>query len=321
MVTSVGLIAHHSAFQHLSYLHQATADRPTYVAVGVFDGVHLGHQALLQQMLAAAHAAQARSAVLTFFPHPAVYIQQLPGRYYLTRQEERVRLLDNLGLDLVITCPFDEATRMTRAAVFVDRLIQYLDMKALWGGHFSLGHGREGNYEFLQSQGQAKGFTVHHVGELLMWQGERVSSSRIRQALAQGQMDVVTGCLGRPYRLTGKVLHGQERGRTIGFPTANLAVWAEQLVPSNGVYATYAWVNGQRFAAATNVGVRPTVSGQNLTIEAHLLDYSGDLYEQEITLEFISHIRPEYKFSSLDALKTQITHDVAAIRALLNPSL
>ncbi len=316
-MTSVDQRSKPQSFQVVSNLPQATPNQPTFVAVGVFDGVHLGHQALLQKMIAAAHTANARPAVLTFFPHPAVYIQQLQGRYYLTTLEERVQLLAALGIELVIVHPFDEVTRTTRAAAFVDHLRHYLDMKALWGGHFSLGHEREGDLPFLQAQGADKGFSVQAVDDLLMWQGERVSSSRIRRALEMGHMDVVTGCLGRPYRMTGRVTHGQERGRTIGFPTANLAVWAEQIVPAYGVYATWAWVGGKRIAAATNVGVRPTVSGHNLTIEAHLLDFSGDIYEQDVSLEFMSHIRPEQKFSGLEALKAQIALDVAAVRARL----
>lgn len=307
------------SFERVSDLQLATPDRPTFVAVGVFDGVHLGHQKLLAEMVAAAHAAQARPAVLTFFPHPAVYIQQLEGRYYLTTLEERVQLLADSGIELIITHPFDETTRTTRAEAFVDALLAHLDMKQLWGGHFSLGYQREGDATYLQAQGAAKGFTVHEVNDLLLWREERVSSSRIRRALQTGQMDVVTGCLGRPYQIAGTVAHGQERGRTIGFPTANLSFWEQQLVPAHGVYATYAWVGDERFAAATNVGVRPTVSGHNLTIEAHLLDFEGDIYEQPLRLEFIQHIRPEQKFPGLDALKAQIAQDVAMIRALLLP--
>lgn len=306
-------------FQRVHHLYEATPDRPTFLAVGVFDGVHRGHQTLLRQMIAAAHSANARPAVLTFFPHPAVYLQKLQGRYYLTTLEERVQLLADLGIELVITQPFDETTRTTRAAAFVTDLCRYLNLKALWGGHFSLGYQREGSYDFLQTLGAAHGFTVHQVNDLLLWQGERVSSSRIRQALTVGQKDVVTNCLGRPYRMTGVVVHGQERGRLIGFPTANLDVWAEQIIPANGVYATYAWVKGERHAAATNIGIRPTVSGHNLTIEAHLLDFSGDLYDQELSLEFIAYIRPEQKFAGLDALKAQIAQDVRDIRAILFP--
>ncbi|MCL4872126.1 MAG: riboflavin biosynthesis protein RibF [Anaerolineae bacterium] len=311
-------LPHSLPFQQLAHLNQAQPDHPTFVAVGVFDGVHVGHQALLRQMVAAARQAQARSAVLTFFPHPLVYIQQLRGRYYLMPLHERVQHLAELGVDLVITQTFDEQTRHTRAAEFIDDLRHYLDMQALWGGHFSLGYAREGDYPFLQAQAAQKQFTVHQINDLYIWEGERVSSSRIRQALAAGQMDVVTGCLGQPYRITGEVAHGQERGRTIGFPTANLAVWEEQIVPAYGVYATWAWVGGERYAAATNVGVRPTVSGHDLTIEAHLLDFAGDLYGQEMSLEFLAHIRSEQRFAGLEALKAQIAQDVTTVRHKLS---
>jgi riboflavin kinase / FMN adenylyltransferase len=301
-------------FQRFNYLHEVTANRPTFVAVGVFDGVHQGHRQLLQSMVAAAKTAGAGTAVLTFFPHPLAVIQKLSGRLYLGQLEERVELLAAEGVDIIITHPFNEQVRQTRAAEFVRQLCTHLQMRQIWGGHFSLGYNREGNADFLRQMGGEWGFTVEEAPRLALWRGERVSSSRIRQGLAEGAMDEVTGCLGRPYQVSGTVIMGDQRGRTIGFPTANLYPWEEQLLPVNGVYASYAWLNGRRYTAATNVGVRPTVDGQRLTVEAHLLDFDADIYGEPIKLEFVHRLRSEQKFAGLAELISQIGADVAQVR-------
>ncbi len=298
-------------------LSEITERRPTYVAVGSFDGVHRGHQAVLQKMVTAAQKAEARTAVLTFFPHPKRVIQQMTEPYYLTTLDERVRLLAKLGIDLIITHPFNDTVRQTRAAEFVAEMCQYLDMRQLWGGNFALGYKREGDVAFLRKLGEEKGYTVAQVEAMVMWRGERVSSSRIRRSLLEGDLAEVNGCLGRPYQVSGEVVEGQKMGRTIGFPTANIDYWPEQLLPDNGVYATYAWLGEMRHLAATNVGVRPTVNGATLTVEAHLLDFDADIYGRTLRLEFINRIRPEMKFPSLDALKAQIQADVQQVRELL----
>jgi riboflavin kinase/FMN adenylyltransferase len=299
---------------HINSLAEAPNRQPTFLAIGSFDGVHRGHQAVLQQMVAAAKEQGARSAVLTFFPHPKRVILQLIGRYYLTTLADRVRLLAEQGVDLVITHPFDEKVRYTRAADFVRQLCEHLDLRQLWGGDFALGYNREGDVPYLRQLGGKLGYTVEVVQAMAEHKGELVSSTRIRHGLADGDVADVAGCLGRPFYVNGTVAQGSQQGRTIGFPTANLQVWEEQLLPANGVYATYACFEGQRIPAATNVGVRPTVDGQQLTVEAHLLDFQDDLYHKEVRLEFINHIRPEMKFSGLDALKAQIQADVAVIR-------
>lgn len=298
-------------------LSEVSEREPTFVAIGSFDGVHLGHQAVLQKMVSAAQETGTRTAVLTFFPHPQRVIQQLTEPYYLTTLDERVRLLAELGINLIITHPFNDKVRQTRAADFVMDLCQYLDMRQLWGGNFALGYRREGDIPFLRRLGQEKGYTVEQVETMVMWQGERVSSSRIRRSLLEGDLVEVNGCLGRPYRVSGIVVKGQQMGRTLGFPTANLDHWTEQLLPDNGVYATYAWLDDVRYVAATNVGVRPTVNGAALTVEAHLLDFDADIYGRTLRLEFITRIRPEMKFSGLDALKAEIQADVQRVRQLL----
>lgn len=304
-------------YQHIWNLNEASPTQPTFVAVGMFDGVHRGHQALLQQMVQEAKAMGVRTAVLTFFPHPLTVIRGLKGRIYLCSLEERVKRLAELDIDLIITHPFNEQVRFTRASEFADQLVRLLDMRQIWGGSFTLGYNREGTAEFLSRLGETRGFAVRSIDDLLFVGGERVSSSRTRHRLRQGDVQDAAFCLGRPYQLSGVVVHGSHRGRMIGFPTANLAVWEEQILPANGVYAAYAEVNGERLACAVNIGVRPTVDGEHFTIEAHLLDYAGTLYGQTINLDFIAHIREEHKFANLDALVAQIGADVAQVRHIL----
>lgn len=268
-------------------------------------------------MVDRAHENGMRAAALTFFPHPRRVLHTLPPRFYLTTLDERVRLLADLGIDLIITHPFDDEVRHIRAADFVDRLIETLSMKQLWGGNFALGYQREGDVPFLRHQGELKGFTVETLSEPVRFDGEIVSSRRVRAALDAGEMGTVTGCLGRYFCVRGPVVKGDQRGRTIGFPTANVAVWDELLLPANGVYATRIQVGGERLTAATNVGVRPTVDGMKLTVEAHILDFDADIYGEDVRLEFVRRVRPEMKFAGLDALKAQIAADVEAVRQIV----
>ena len=298
-------------------LSDVTERVPTFVAVGSFDGVHLGHRAVLHAMISEAKLVGARTAVLTFFPHPKRVIQQLTEPYYLGTLDERVALLANLGIDLIITHPFNNKVRQTRAATFVEELCHNLDMRQLWGGNFALGYQREGDIPFLRKLGEERGYSVQQVEAMVPWQGERVSSSRIRRSLLEGDLAEVNGCLGRPYCVSGTVVEGKKLGRTIGFPTANVDFWEEQLLPTNGVYATYAWLGEERHLAATNVGVRPTVNGSAVTVEAHLLDFDADIYGRTLRLEFMGRIRPEMKFAGLEALKAQIAADVAKVQNIL----
>ena len=301
-------------FELVSKLTEVGEKRPTFLAIGVFDGVHLGHQNLLQSMASAAIAESARPAVLTFYPHPITLINGRRDRLYLSTLEERIELLAEQGLELVITLPFDENIRRTPAADFINQLCQNLDLSQLWGGAFGLGYNREGDLTFLRRLGQEKGYTIHQFEAMVKWNDQRVSSSRVRRALRQGDMDDVSGCLGRLYCLTGTVIPGDGRGRTLGIPTANLSVWDEQMLPATGVYATYAWLDGNRYAAATNVGYRPTVDGHTLNVETHLLDFNADIYGKELTLSFVSRIRDEQKFSGLEALIVQIQLDITTVR-------
>jgi riboflavin kinase/FMN adenylyltransferase len=305
--------------KHVSDLAAAGNASPTYLAIGVFDGVHLGHQKLLRALVEAAEKDGARSAALTFYPHPREIILGQQKPFYLCTLEDRLALMADLGLELVVTLPFDEATRQTPAAEFVDSLCRHLNLSQLWGGTFGIGHNREGDLPFLQRMGRERGFEVHRFEGIVSWQGEPVSSSRIRHGLREGNMDLASACLGRNYWVSGVVVPGDGRGRQLGIPTANLNFWPKLLLPATGVYAAYADLDGRRIPAATNIGYRPTVDGRSLNVEAHLLDFDGDLYGQEIQLEIIARVRDERKFSSLEALVAQIQKDIIEVSKLLTP--
>ncbi len=307
--------------RHINDLSDAALDRPALLTIGVFDGVHRGHQHLIRQLVQQAHASGHAAVVLTFFPHPDVVLRKLEGRYYLTSPDQRAELLHKLGIDLVVTLPFDAALRQMRASAFVDRLVEHLRLAELWvGADFALGYKREGNVAFLREQGKVRGFTVHEV-ELLAADGERISSSYIRSLLEAGAMEQVREQLGRGYALCGEVIHGKKRGRAIGFPTANIDVWAEQVIPANGVYAGWAYLGSgatrERYMAMTNVGISPTFMNKDITVEAYLLDFDREIYGETLTVTFEKYLRPEAKYDSLDALIDQIQEDVRAGREFL----
>lgn len=298
-------------------LYQTQLSAPTYLSIGNFDGVHAGHQALLQQMLAAAHQAGAQAGILTFDPHPREVLrpdQPLPS---LSTLDERLARLEALGLDFVVVQPFSRATAQVTATEFATLLVNHLRVRALWvGPDFALGHKRQGTVPFLRELGQSLGFTVQVAAAF--WQdGHEVRSGAIRSLIESGDVRTAARLLGHPYTLTGAVVKGDQRGATIGFPTANLAVAANRLLPANGVYATWAVLPWERRAAVTNIGVRPTFSGQGRSVEAHLLDFSGDLYGQSLTLEFVERLRPEQRFDGVEALVAQIRLDAAHARTIL----
>lgn len=294
---------------HIYDLDHAQIQQPSIVTIGVFDGVHRGHQYLIRKLVAAAQASNRQAVVLTFFPHPDMVVRGLKGRYYLTSPEQKAAELSKLGVYCVVTHPFDEQVRHMRAADFVDRLCKHLHMESLWvGSDFAMGYQREGNVAFLKSEGEHKGFTVQEI-DLLLNDGEAISSTAIREALQAGEVYRAQDWLGRSYTITGTVVHGEKRGRKIGFPTANLETWSEQVIPANGVYATWVQIGDERFMAVTNVGVRPTFAGDDITVEAHLLDFNRDIYGQELSLSFETRLRPEKRFNGIDELVAQIKQD------------
>lgn len=306
--------------RHLRNFEDAEAKTDSLVTIGVFDGVHLGHQSLIRNLVERARAARQRAIVVTFFPHPDKVLDNISQRYYLTAPEKRADLMLALDVDTVVTLPFDENIRELSASAFVAKLVHSLRMKELWvGANFALGFQREGDVQYLRAKGALNGFTVNAVDLITTHgKGKQISSSNVRECLRRGDVGKARDMLGRAYALEGTVVEGEGRGRTIGIPTANLSVWDEQLVPANGVYAAWAVLGDVKYLAATNIGQRPTFAGDKVTIEAHLLDFSGDLYGAKVELRFEKRLRTERRFNGLEDLVAQIDKDIAATRRLLS---
>lgn len=302
---------------HVNKLADVHLQQPSLATIGVFDGVHRGHQHLIRRLVEEARERRHAAVALTFFPHPDLVLRGLSGRYYLTTPDQRAALLGDLGIDYVITLPFDEQFRQIRAAEFVDQMIAHLRLESLWvGSDFALGYQREGNVVFLKEQGAKKGFSVEVI-DLIMEENAAISSSTIRAALQEGDVEEGREMLGRSYSVSGEVVHGEGRGRKIGIPTANMDVWSEQVIPANGVYAGWALLGDERHMAMTNVGIRPTFDGQTVTVEPHLLDFDRDIYGETLTFTFETRLRDEMRFSGIDELVAQIRADVEAGRAYL----
>ena len=305
--------------RHLRHLREVRSQNESVVTIGVYDGVHRGHQVLIERLVQRAHSRGLQAVALSFHPHPDKILKQAPKRYYLTTPDKRADLLQKLGVDLVITHPFDEESRHLSAQQFVEQLVEKLKLKDLWvGSDFALGYQREGTVDYLRNLGQVFGFDLTAVEPIADETcGGVFSSSRIRDLLSLGAIQAANDMLGRAYSLAGTIVHGQHRGRAIGVPTANLEPWDEQVVPANGVYAGWATLAGERFMTATNIGVRPTFGEARLSVEAHLLDFERDIYGEQLELTFAKRLRPERKFDDQDDLVNQIQRDIAATRLLL----
>jgi riboflavin kinase/FMN adenylyltransferase len=294
--------------------------RDTWLTIGTFDGVHRGHQEILDNVVTGARQAGAQSVALTFFPPPAVVLRKRSEPYYLTSPEERATLMGELGIDLVVTYPFTLETSTISARSFTEMLHRHLGMRHLCvGADFALGRGREGNVPYLRRLGEELEFTVEAYPAVML-DGQVISSSLVRAFLAAGEVDQVTRLLGRPFQVNGEVVRGDGRGKLLGIPTANLSIWAERAIPKAGVYACRAHVNGQSWQAVANVGVRPTFEREPVPprVEAHILDFDDEIYNQQIHLDFVSHIRDEVRFPSVNALLDQIEKDITQARETLS---
>jgi riboflavin kinase/FMN adenylyltransferase len=293
--------------------------KDTWLAVGSFDGVHLGHRDLIRQLVDGSQADKCQSVVMTLFPHPSRVVRNLTTPIYLSSFEERVALLEQSGVDHIIRLPFDKKTANQSAATFMNRMVYTLGVKHLLvGQNFALGHDRKGNVEELSHLGHALGYQLTAIPPFTV-DGFAISSSQIRAWLGEGDVDMAARALGRPYRICGHVVHGDERGGRIGIPTCNLAAWQEQVLPAGGVYACRVDIDGQKLGAVTNIGLRPTFHSEHprVTVETHLFDYSGNLYDSQLCLDFIQRIRGEQRFESADALVKQIQLDISHARRLL----
>jgi riboflavin kinase/FMN adenylyltransferase len=284
--------------------------RDTLITIGVFDGVHLGHRHLIAELLRQSREKGLLAVAITFRQHPADYMLAKSKLPFLTDIETRVNLLKAAGIDLVVPLSFTHTLAALEAREFVELLRRYLHMRGLViGSDFALGKDRAGDIPTLQRLGEELGFTVTVVPPLVI-NGETVSSTTIRKAMADGDMAKVHALAGRYFQLHGKVVTGAGRGDDLGFPTANLDVGAGHALPPDGVYAGVARVNGSVYPAMTNIGKNPTFGRNERTIEAFLLDYHGDLYGHEIAVDFVARLRDEKKFRSAEELQRQMAEDV-----------
>jgi riboflavin kinase / FMN adenylyltransferase len=300
----------------------AAADRGAVVALGNFDGVHLGHQQVIGAAGRLAHAAGAPHAVLTFEPHPRSVFRPQDPPFRLTPFRVKSRRIEALGVDLLFTLHFDHAFAQRSAEDFIAGVVvRGLGARQVVVGYdFTFGHARRGTAALLQQQGAALGFGVDVVGPVVGAGGAAYSSTHIREHLVAGRPREAAALLGRFWEIDGRVEPGDRRGRTIGFPTANIFLH-DYLRPAAGVYAVRAGIaEAGRTAwrdAVANFGNRPTFGGSDLRLEVHVFDFAGDLYGRHLRVALIEHLRPEQKFPGIDALKAQIAADAARARAVL----
>ncbi len=303
-------------FRDLDSVHMAGV----VLSIGNFDGVHRGHQAIISAARSRAAAAGTRAVAMTFEPHPATVL--VPDRVppMLTPLDEKIRCLESAGADVAVIVPSRREFFSCTAEAFIEQIIveRFHPMAMVEGESFRFGQHRQGDVGTLQKAGGSYGFHTEVVSPIRVDLGGHpdtvISSSLVRQLIGSGTVDRAAVCLGRAYALFGRVGHGAARGRTLGFATANLAVHPGQLVPAEGVYAGQTTIDGARYAAAISIGCTPTFDGRQQLVEAHLLDYGGDLYDAPLRLEFHAWLRPQQKFASAVELQQQIAADIKQTR-------
>jgi len=290
--------------------------RETVITIGVFDGVHQGHCHLLRRLVQLAKP-NYLPTVVTFTNHPVTILRPGVSIGYITSPEDKERLLYRQGVELVVSLDFTPELAQVSARDFSLELVKKLRLKGLVvGPDFSLGHNREGNAPFLAKLGEELGFWVETV-EPLVLKGGSVRSRRVREAVRQGDVGAAAQLLGRWFSLRGRVVPGDRRGRELGFPTANLEIPPLMLLPGDGVYATWVTAQGVRRPAATSIGVRPTFGVSRRLVEVYIMDFSGDLYGQELNVEFVAKVRDQAAFPNAAALVAQMNGDVANARQVL----
>lgn len=303
--------------QHYHSLEEVNLQN-SWLTIGVFDGVHRGHQEIIRKLTTGAHANDAPAVVLTFDPHPASVLSGHEIKC-LTLPDERAELLGSLGVDVVVTEHFTQELSKVTAYDFMLRLARQLGLNHLLIGYdFALGKGREGNATRLTEIGTELGYSIEVVAALSDESGV-ISSTEIRKLIEIGNVSEANRLLGHPYSLHGPVIHGDARGRTINVPTANIGYSHSKMIPANGIYACWGYLNGEKYRAAINVGINPTFTPdkQIPNVEAHLLDFRDEIYDENVKLEFIARLRDELKFDSVDKLLEQIWKDVEDTKRVL----
>jgi riboflavin kinase/FMN adenylyltransferase len=290
---------------------------PSHATIGSFDGIHRGHQALLKPLIAGARAAGARSVLITFEPHPRCVLDPEHCPPNLTTLDEKVWLLDQMGIDHVLVIPFTPQVAALAPGAFMKRLTRGMELRQLViGDDFRFGQGRRGDSAFLRKLGSRQGFAVTVVPTLSRSRAP-VKSSRIRRLVLLGQMRAAAQLLGRDYFFRSSVEHGAMRGRQLGFPTANLRIAPNKLIPPNAVYAARVDIDGRLHGGAVSVGFRPTFGGNTLTVEVFVVDFEGDLYDRIITVWFVQRLRAEKRFATVPALQEQMARDVENAKRIL----
>jgi riboflavin kinase / FMN adenylyltransferase len=298
-------------------LASLSPDKDSMLTIGVFDGVHLGHRRLITELTGQARQKDLLAGVVTFRQHPEDVLS--PGKRlpFLTDIKTRTKLLKDAGVDFIVTLSFNKELAGLSAREFMAYLQQYLRMRGLViGSDFALGKGREGDTGAMQQLGKQMGFSVTIVPPLKI-NGEIISSTELRKALAAGNINKIKELTGRPYSLHGKVVEGAGRGEGLGFPTANMDVKSGQALPPDGVYVGLTRANGKVYQSMTNIGRNPTFGDTERTVESYLVDYHGDLYGKEVHLDIVARLRDEKKFDSAAELKRQISQDIVEGKTIL----
>lgn len=294
-------------------------DAPVHLALGVFDGVHLGHQAVIARAVDAARRKGGSAGVLTFDPYPLwVLAPEKAPRRLLASLDHKAEILAELGVDFLLALPFDHEQAKVEGEDFVRALVNAGARTICAGEDWRFGHRRGGDRQLLRSLASNMDFQFEAVPPVMV-DGDRISSTRIRQAIRDGSLDAASRMLGRPYTVAGVVIEGRKLGRELGFPTANLERGEEQY-PPDGVWAVRASIDGVIGNGVANLGIRPTVDGESRLLEVHLFEEKGELYGRRIEVEFVRHLRGQQRFESLDALKHQIARDCEAARLALADS-
>jgi len=304
--------------QHYRSLEEVNL-RDSWLTIGVFDGVHRGHQEIIKKLTTGAHINDAPAVVLTFDPHPASVLSGHEIKC-LTLPDERADLLGKLGVDVVITERFTRELSTVTAYDFMSRLTHQLGLQHLLIGYdFALGKGREGNAARLTEIGSELGYNVEVIAALSDKSGV-ISSTEIRKLIEVGNVAEAARLLGRPYSLHGPVIHGDGRGRTIDVPTANISYSHDKMIPAKGIYACWAFLKNKKYQAAINIGTNPTFTPdkQSPNVEAHLLDFHEDIYGKDVQLELVARLRDELKFDSVETLLEQIWRDVEDTKRILS---
>ena len=293
-----------------------TTQQPTVLTIGTFDGVHLGHQKIVERVVTIARQEGLLATVFTFFPHPRMVVQHDKGLKLIHTLEEKKQLLQQLGVDLLVVQPFNEAFAQLSAEEFVSTiLVQHLNVKKVIIGYdHRFGRNRTANIDDMRLFGEKYGFAVEEISVQEVDEVS-VSSTKIREALNKGDVTTAEHYLGTPYSLTGRVVHGLKLGRTLGYPTANIQVTEDyKLIPKDGVYAVYSYIDGRKVYGMMSIGKNPTIEGKGASIEVYFFDFNGDLYDQKLTIEFVQYLREEQKFATIYLLKKQLQDDETAAR-------